>query len=248
VAAGLVLLEPMFREISRPVVIELVAGEGDVVEAGQPLAFASGPAHALLTGERLALNFLQRLSGIATLTASFVKAVAGTRAEVFDTRKTTPGLRLLEKYAVRVGGGHNHRMGLYDQILIKDNHLKCLAGRTDVESLTVFVKRLRSHLPEMLIEVEVESMQALEEVLEARVDVILLDNMIPSQLVEAVRRARAHRAPVLLECSGGVTLESVAELAATGVDRISIGRLTHSAAAVDIAADLADIQQTRESS
>ena len=248
VVAGLPLLPLLFQEISRSVSCRLLAADGDLIQPGQILAVISGPAQALLTGERLALNFVQRLSGIATLTHTFVEAVADSQAKIFDTRKTTPGLRLLEKYAVRVGGGSNHRMGLYDQVLIKDNHLKCLAKRSDLDSLAALVARLRQHLPEMLIEVEVENFDQLDQAVAAGVDVVLLDNMSPRQLTQAVVRARSRSNPPLLECSGGVSLENVAELAATGVDRISIGRLTHSAPAVDIAADFVDINESQETS
>ena len=246
VVAGLALLEPLYREISRQVGCELLVADGDVVRAGQLLATASGPVRALLAGERVALNFLQQLSGIATLSARFVKAVAGTDVEIFDTRKTTPGLRLLQKYAVRVGGGHNHRMGLYDQILIKDNHLECLSRRDDVESLADFVKWLRGRVPGTIIEVEVEDLAKLDETLAAKVDVVLLDNMSCEQLEEAVGKARLKRKVPILECSGGVTLTNVAEIARTGVDRISIGRLTHSAPAADISADIDGITDAEE--
>lgn len=246
VVAGLALLEPLYREISRQISCEFSAADGDVVRSGQLLATASGPVRALLAGERVALNFLQQLSGIATLTARFVKAVAGTDVEIFDTRKTTPGLRVLQKYAVRVGGGHNHRMGLYDQILIKDNHLKCLSQRDDVESLTDFVKWLRDRVPGTIIEVEVEDPARLDETLSAKVDVVMLDNMSCEQLEEAVGKARRKRKVPIIECSGGVTLRNVAEIARTGVDRISIGRLTHSASAADISADIDNIRDAKE--
>ncbi len=246
VIAGLPLLKPIFHEISRAVTVEQQVQDADHVQPGQVIAVASGPAHALLAGERLVLNFLQRLSGIATITHAFVQAVAGTSAQIYDTRKTTPGLRLLEKYAVRVGGGCNHRMGLYDQVLIKDNHLHCLAQSSGSGALDDLVARTREHLPGILIEIEVEDFDMLETALNAGADVLLLDNMSPEQLVRAVSRVRSRPHPPLLESSGGVTLQNVARIAASGVDRISIGQLTHSAPAVDVAADLHDIHRTQE--
>jgi len=248
VLAGLALLEPLYRQLSRDITCELLAHDGDLVRSGQTLAVASGPARALLTGERVALNFLQRLSGIATLTSRFVKAAAGTPVEILDTRKTAPGLRILEKYAVRMGGGHNHRTGLFDQVLIKDNHLRCVALRPDHASLADVVKTFRERVPGMTIEVEVEKLDALDEALDAAVDVVMLDNMDLEQIRTAVARVRASRRPPIIECSGNVTLKQIPELAATGVDRISIGRLTHSAPAVDISANIEDIRLPKENS
>lgn len=237
VIAGLVLVEPIYRELSRQVQCELMVAEGDTVGRGQVVARVAGPMRALLAGERLALNFLQHLSGVATLTRRFVDAVAGTSADILDTRKTTPGLRYLEKYAVRVGGGVNHRMGLYDQVLIKDNHLACLSGGGR-ENLSAVVKRLRTHAPDVVIEVEVEDLTQLDEVLKAGVDIVLLDNMSLAQLAQAVDRTDGLAKRPLLEVSGGVTFETVGAIARAGVDRISVGMLTHSVPAVDIAADV----------
>jgi nicotinate-nucleotide pyrophosphorylase (carboxylating) len=193
----------------------------------------AGPARALLTAERVALNFVQRLSGIATLTAAFVRAVHGTGAHILDTRKTTPGLRLLEKYAVACGGGVNHRLGLYDLVLIKDNHLAALA-QEGPQPIVRAVQRARARYPQLQVEVEADTLEQVEEAVLAGADFILLDNMTPRQLREAVRRV-AGRAKT--EASGGVTLKTVRALARTGVDFISVGALTHSAPAVDVALD-----------
>ncbi|MBM3891950.1 MAG: carboxylating nicotinate-nucleotide diphosphorylase, partial [Verrucomicrobia bacterium] len=193
-----------------------------------------GRARAILTGERVALNFLQRLSGIAMLTAAFVERVAGTRAEILDTRKTTPGLRVLEKYAVTVGGGENHRKGLYDQILVKDNHLVVLA-RFGPQPVAAAVRAAKQNAPNVIAEVEVKNLDELQQALDAGADLILLDNMTDEEMAEAVRLA-AGRAK--LEASGGVTLDRVAAIARTGVDYISIGALTHSAPAVDFSLEI----------
>jgi nicotinate-nucleotide pyrophosphorylase (carboxylating) len=208
--------------------------DGAQVGRGTLLAVVAGPLRSILAAERTALNFLQRLSGIATLTRKFVAAAAGTRAKLLDTRKTTPGWRLLEKYAVRCGGGVNHRVGLYDGILIKDNHLAGLGG--DVRRA---VEAARTHpgnegIP---VEVEVDTLDQLEVALAVRADIVLLDNMSLDQLRTAVARRDAIAPDVLLEASGGVNLNTVQEIAATGVDRISVGALTHSAVALDIGLD-----------
>jgi nicotinate-nucleotide pyrophosphorylase (carboxylating) len=201
---------------------------------GKRIATVTGPLRSILAAERTALNFLQRLSGVATLTRGFVDAVAGTKAKILDTRKTTPGWRLLEKYAVRCGGGANHRIGLYDGILIKDNHLAGLGGdvRKAVEAARNFPGN--AGLP---VEVEVDTLEQLEVALAVRADIVLLDNMTTDQLRAAVARRDAVAPGVLLEASGGVSLATVRDIAATGVDRISVGALTHSAPALDIALD-----------
>ena len=204
--------------------------DGDRVAAGAVVVRLAGPLRAILTGERTALNLMQRLSGIATQTRRYVDAVGGTAAHVVDTRKTTPGLRLLEKYAVRVGGGSNHRAGLDDGILIKDNHIAA-AG-----SVTEAVSRARSAVPHGLkVEVEVQDLTQLDDAIAAGADAVLLDNMSPELVREAVTRAGGK---VLLEASGGVTLETVSEYAATGVDLISVGALTHSVRAVDLSLEV----------
>ncbi|MBI5189674.1 MAG: carboxylating nicotinate-nucleotide diphosphorylase [Nitrospirae bacterium] len=200
--------------------------DGDNVEKGATMFTLKGPMRTLLTGERVALNLLQRMSGIATLTARYVDAIEGTKAAILDTRKTTPGLRTLEKYAVTVGGGRNHRFGLYDGILIKDNHIAAAGG------ITKAVEAARATAPHMLkIEVECESIKDVKEALKAGVDVIMLDNMDEKTMAEAVKVIGGK---ALTEASGNMTLERVRKVAETGVDFISVGALTHSAPAVDI--------------
>lgn len=231
VIAGLPVAEAVFRRVDPSVCFTPRVRDGARVEAGTVLAEVEGAARSLLAAERTALNFLQRLSGIATLTRRFVDAVAGTRAVILDTRKTHPGYRVLEKYAVRMGGGQNHRMGLYDMILIKDNHIAA-AG-----SITEAVRRARAAYPDLPLEVEVKNVDELQEALELPVDRIMLDNFD----LEAIRAAvRVAAGQVPLEASGGVTLERVAALAATGVDYISVGALTHSAPALDISMEVVE--------
>jgi nicotinate-nucleotide pyrophosphorylase (carboxylating) len=213
--------------------------DGHRLERGNTIAQIAGPVRSILVLERTALNFLQRLSGIATLTARFVEAVEGNPAKILDTRKTTPGWRALEKYAVRCGGGRNHRMGLHDAVLIKDNHLAWLRSRGGTDAVILAVAAARAHAPKAaLIEVEVDSLDQLDLALRCGPDIILVDNLGPEALIEAVRRRNAVAPAIELEASGGVTLETVRDLARTGVDRISIGALTHSAPALDIALDL----------
>lgn len=218
--------------------------EGEQVGVGAVLAEWRGPARAMLAAERVALNFLQRLSGIATMTRQYVRAVAGADAGIFDTRKTTPGWRELEKYAVRAGGGRNHRKGLYDAILIKDNHLAILEktiGAEPIAHLRDELARVRQSMPDLaFIELEVDTLEQLGVALTVPLDIVLLDNMSAAQLRRAVRmRDDAGLAGrVELEASGGITLDNVREVAETGVERIAIGALTHSARAVDIALDI----------
>ncbi|GIX50745.1 MAG: nicotinate-nucleotide diphosphorylase (carboxylating) [Limisphaera sp.] len=233
VVAGLDLAIESFRQRSRAVRIRTRTRDGQSVEAGAVLLELEGPARALLSAERVALNFVQRLSGIATLTARFVRAVAGTRARILDTRKTTPGWRTLEKYAVRCGGGHNHRFRLDDLVLIKDNHLQALQG-AEPNPVAAAVVRARRRWPRLEIEVEADTLEQVQQALEAGADRILLDNFNLEDLREAVRRV-AGRAR--LEASGGIRLENVRAVAETGVDDISVGALTHSAPAVDIGLD-----------
>jgi nicotinate-nucleotide pyrophosphorylase (carboxylating) len=236
VVAALPAAALVFGAVGRGLAFAPLCRDGTAVQGGDRLATVSGPMRGILSGERTALNFLQHLSGIATLTHRYVEAVAGLPAKVFDTRKTLPGWRLLEKYAVRQGGGHNHRLGLYDGILIKDNHLAARGqGTRAVAEQAEAWRRERQTL--VSLEIEVDTLEQLDEVLGCRPDIVLLDNMTPEQLREAVRR-RNERAPdVLLEASGGVTLATVRALAESGVDRISVGALTHSAPALDIALD-----------
>jgi nicotinate-nucleotide pyrophosphorylase (carboxylating) len=220
--------------------------DGRTVARGTCLGILEGPARALLAAERLLLNLLGRLSGIATLTRQYVDAVAGTKARIYDTRKTTPGWRRLEKYAVRCGGGWNHRRGLDEAVLIKDNHLAL--GSHAAETVRQFtpaeaVLRARRFIagqandPAMVIEVEVDTLEQLDAVLPTRPDIVLLDNMRPDQLRAAVGRRNACDPAIELEASGGVNLTTVAEIAQTGVDRISVGALTHSAVALDLGLD-----------
>ncbi len=210
--------------------------DGDPVGPGSELARVSGPMRALLAMERTALNFLQRLSGVATLTARFVGEVAGTSAVILDTRKTTPGWRALEKYAVRRGGGQNHRIGLFDAVLIKDNHLAWLAAEGDPIGRAIASARAEAP-PGTVVEVEVDTLDQLDRALACAPDVILVDNLGPVGLAEAIRRRDAVAPAILLEASGGITLATVAAMARTGVDRISVGALTHSAPALDIGLD-----------
>jgi nicotinate-nucleotide pyrophosphorylase (carboxylating) len=233
VLAGLALAEAAFQAVSRRVSVKRLLTDGRRVSPGAAVLRVSGPAHAILTAERVALNFVQQLSGIATLTAAYVAAINGTHARILDTRKTTPGWRALEKYAVRCGGGHNHRKGLFDQVLIKDNHLAALQG-VRPNAIAVAVQRARARFPGLVIEVEADTLEQVEQAVTAGADIILLDNMPPAQLRAAVRRV-AGRAQT--EASGGVSLQTVRRIAETGVDFISVGALTHSAPAVDLGLD-----------
>jgi nicotinate-nucleotide pyrophosphorylase (carboxylating) len=207
--------------------------EGSFVEKGTIIAEVHGNTQSILLGERLALNLIQRLSGIATRTNQYVKALQGSRVRLVDTRKTTPGHRLLEKYAVRVGGGYNHRFGLYDAVLIKDNHIKGAGG------VAIAIEAARNSIPHtMKIEVEVESFVQLEEALGASPDIIMLDNMSPLDMRKAVNIIKNQAPHILVEASGTVTLETIQAIAASGVDVISVGRFTYSVQALDISLDL----------
>lgn len=229
VLAGLDLAEAAFAELDPAVRFERLKDDGDRLAAGEAAARISGNARAILTGERVALNYLGRLSGIATLTRRYVDAITGTKAAIVDTRKTTPGLRALEKYAVRCGGGRNHRTGLFDAILIKDNHIVAAGG---IEAAIVRARESAGHM--VKLEIEVDTLEQLDRVLAHKVDAVLLDNMPPATLRAAVARV-AGRA--LTEASGGVTLSTVRAIAETGVDLISIGALTHSAPVLDLGLD-----------
>jgi nicotinate-nucleotide pyrophosphorylase (carboxylating) len=233
VIAGLAVAEMVFHQVSAALRFERLGVDGTWVGAGEIVMRVAGPVGAMLTGERVALNFLQRLSGIATLTRQYVDAVAGTGAEILDTRKTTPGLRWLEKYAVRCGGGRNHRMGLFDAVLIKDNHLAALRGESP-NAIAVAVARARRRFPGFSVEVEADTRIQVGEALEAGADVVLLDNMSIEEMRLAVELARGR---AKTEASGGVNLLTVRGIAETGVDSISVGALTHSARAMDIALD-----------
>jgi nicotinate-nucleotide pyrophosphorylase (carboxylating) len=230
VAAGLPVAERVFQLVDPTVTFRFLVQDGDRLSKGTVAAEVHGPARALLMGERVALNLLQRMSATATLSRAYTDALEGTRTQLLDTRKTTPGLRLLEKYAVRVGGGRNHRYGLADAIMIKDNHIE-IAG-----SITEAVRRARAGAPMTTrIEVETESLEMVQEALEAGADIIMLDNMSPETMREAVRLIDGR---ALTEASGGITLETIRRVAETGVDFISVGALTHSAGSLDISLDL----------
>jgi nicotinate-nucleotide pyrophosphorylase (carboxylating) len=233
VVAGLALAEAAFQELSALIRVTRHTEDGQHVDGKKILLGLSGPAHALLSAERVALNFVQRLSGVATLTAQFVAAVKGTRAQILDTRKTTPGWRRLEKYAVTCGGGHNHRLGLFDMVLIKDNHLAALSNESP-NAIAAAVQRARKCYPGLQVEVEADTLEQVEQALAAGADWVLLDNMNLIQLRLAVRQCKGR---AQTEASGGVNLASVRALAETGVDFISVGALTHSARAVDIGLD-----------
>ncbi len=229
VISGLTAARDVFARVDERIVFSPTVRDGDRVESGTVIATVAGPARGLLSGERVALNLLQRLSGVATLTARFVEAVAGTNVRLVDTRKTTPGLRALEKAAVRDGGGHNHRFGLGDGVLIKDNHLAAVGG---LDRVTKAVQAARAYAPHTLkIEVEVTTLDEVAEAMAAGADIILLDNMGVAVMAQAAVLV-AGRA--LLEASGGVRLETVRAIADTGVNLISVGALTHSAPSLDI--------------
>ncbi|MEJ5250726.1 MAG: carboxylating nicotinate-nucleotide diphosphorylase [Chthonomonadetes bacterium] len=230
ILAGIPVVERVFHQVDHRIRLEPLVREGQQFSAGTVLAEVRGEARGILTAERVALNFLQRLSGIATLTARFAEAVKDLPVRICDTRKTTPGLRYLERYAVRVGGGYNHRFGLYDAVLIKDNHIAVCGG------ITSAVHRAKRALPHtMKVEVECTTLQQVVEAMEAGADIVLLDNMTPEQMREAVQLAKGR---VLLEASGGVRLDTVRQIAETGVDAISVGAITHSAPAIDIKLEL----------
>ena len=240
VVAGMPLVELVIDELGGVLRVDGQVADGDRIEPQQVLAVVSGSVADLLTAERIFLNFLGRLSGIASLTRQYVDAVAGTGARVYDTRKTTPGWRLLEKYAVRCGGGCNHRLGLHRAVMLKDNHV-ALAQQEGL-TLPAAVERVRTSLREQgveleAIEVEVDTLAQLEAVLPVRPDIVLLDNMSPAQLEQAVAIRDGSAPEVILEASGGVHLETIGQIAQTGVDRVSVGALTHSAAALDIGLD-----------
>ena len=233
VLAGIEVFARAFTLVDPSVTVELAAADGDAFTAGQVLATVTGPARAVLQAERIALNFCQRMSGIATQTRAYVDAAAG-RARIVDTRKTTPGLRAFEKHAVVCGGGHNHRFGLSDAVMAKDNHLAVLTG----EGLSVAdaIRSARARLPHTtVVEVEVDRLDQVPAVLEGGADIIMLDNFTPAQLREGVELVDGR---AVIEASGNVTLETIPEIAATGVDVISSGALTHSVRAIDLGLDL----------
>ena len=236
VVAGLSLAEAAFKALSPDVSIVREIEDGQTAAKDQTLIRIAGPTRALLSAERVALNFVQRLSGVATLTAQFVQAVQGTGTRILDTRKTTPGWRRFEKHAVTCGGGINHRIGLYDMVLIKDNHLAALRNEPP-NAIAAAVARARARFPGLKIEVEADTLDQVDQALEAGAEFILLDNMHPIQLRLAVQKAKGR---AQTEASGGVNLGTVRAIAETGVDFVSIGALTHSARAVDIGLDFED--------
>jgi nicotinate-nucleotide pyrophosphorylase (carboxylating) len=242
IVAGLKMAEIALDEMDTAIDWKPLVRDGDSVAAGDSLAELTGDMRDILTAERLLLNFVGRLSGIATLTQSYVDAIRGTKAAIYDTRKTTPGWRRLEKYAVQCGGARNHRTGLFDAVLIKDNHL-ALARLTPAAAVQQAREFLRETMTDeqcaasMIIEIEVDTLQQLDDVLPTTPDIVLLDNMSPSELREAVSKRDAANPAVQLEASGGVSLETVRAIAESGVDRISVGALTHSAISLDVGMD-----------
>lgn len=233
VVAGLEFAELAFRELSPKIRIEKLVRDGKRVSAGKTLLKIIGPSRAILTAERVALNFVQRLSGVATATAQFVQAVRGTKAKILDTRKTTPGWRRFEKYAVVCGGGQHYRIGLFDMILIKDNHLVALQHHRP-NPIAAAVARSRRQFPRLKVEVEADNLVQVAQAVEAKADIVLLDNMDLKDLRAAVKIVGRH---AKTEASGGVNLKTVRGIAQTGVDFISVGAITHSARAVDIGLD-----------
>jgi nicotinate-nucleotide pyrophosphorylase (carboxylating) len=233
VVAGIEFAEIAFYELSRKIEIKKIVRDGQKISTGKIVLKISGPTRAILTAERVALNFVQRLSGIAALTSQFVEAIKGTHAQILDTRKTTPGWRRFEKYAVACGGGKNHRLGLFDMILIKDNHLAALQNEKP-NAIAAAIFHARKKFPELKVEVEADTLKQVAQAADAGADIILLDNMNLKQLRAAVKIVRGR---AKTEASGGVNLKTVRAIAQTGVDFISVGALTHSARAVDIGLD-----------
>ncbi|OKP86992.1 carboxylating nicotinate-nucleotide diphosphorylase [Paenibacillus sp. P32E] len=233
IICGVPVAELVFEVVDPSLVFTAMVQEGQAITKGTVIAEVEGSTHSILTGERLALNLMQRLSGVASRTHSFVQKLEGLPSRLVDTRKTTPGHRMLEKYAVRIGGGANHRFGLYDAVMIKDNHIKGAGG------IRQAVGRARANIPHtMTIEVETESLDQVEEAIAAGADIIMLDNMFPELMTEAVRRVKTKAPHVKTEASGNVSLETVRRIAETGVDVISVGRLTYSFSSLDISLDL----------
>lgn len=238
VVAGLPLAETVWQLLDPSVQVKKLLPDGSPVEPGSVIAEVTGKVPILLAGERPALNFMTHLGGIASLTAKFVAAVAGTSAKIYDTRKTIPGWRILAKYAVRAGGGSNHRMGLFDAVLIKDNHLAAWRASSRDHTVASAIRAARAKVAHgIVVEVEVDTLEQLRDALTAGPDIVLLDNMGPELLREAVTLRNSQAPGVQLEASGGINLANVAAIAATGVERISIGALTHSAPALDLGLD-----------
>jgi len=239
IICGIPIVEPLFRLLDEDIEFKAAISDGDRVLSGQIIGEISGAARGILSGERVVLNFLQRLSGIATLTRRFVRAVEEFPTKIYDTRKTTPLWRYLEKYAVKIGGGENHRLGLYDMVLIKDNHLRLLGWK----GLKEHIARVRKRLgPDVKIEIEAENLNEVKAAISGVANVIMLDNMSLDEMRQAVETVRKSSEKIEIEASGGVTLENVKKIARTGVDRISIGALTHSALALDISLEVEPIE------
>ena len=234
VLAGMDVAEAVFREVDGRLIWETLIQDGQKVGPNQSVAKVRGSARSVLTGERCALNFLQRLSGVATLTAEYVRAIAGTRTKILDTRKTTPGLRALERQAVRLGGGVNHRAGLYDGYLVKENHLSLVNS----ERLPELIQQARASHPDLALVVEADSLELAMKLLLLPVDRILVDNLTADQVREIVNVKRSRSLGIEIEASGGVTLERAQALSQAGVDFISVGKLTHSARSIDFSLDL----------
>ena len=234
VLAGMDVAEAVFREVDGRLVWETLIQDGQKVGPNQSFAKVRGSARSILTGERCALNFLQRLSGVATLTAEYVRAIAGTRTKILDTRKTTPGLRALERQAVRLGGGVNHRAGLYDGYLVKETHLSLVNS----ERLPELIQQARASHPDLALVVEADSLELAMKLLLLPVDRILVDNLTADQVREIVNVKRSRSLGIEIEASGGVTLERAQALSQAGVDFISVGKLTHSARSIDFSLDL----------
>lgn len=235
VLCGIEVAERVFRLVDEDLRFLPCAKDGEWIEPGREIAYIEGDARSILAAERVALNFLGRLSGIATLTRQFVEKTRGTSARIFDTRKTTPTLRVFERYAVKTGGGTNHRFGLFDQVLIKDNHLRILRKRSIADIAMDAYKSVTRRTP---IGLEVKNLAEFKEALRTKVNYILLDNMTPELIRQAVALRKSSASKAELEVSGGVTLETVRAFAETGVERISVGALTHSAACVDVSLDI----------
>jgi len=228
VVAGLPVAGMVFRAVNPKLVLKMFKRDGDRIRRGEKIVSVRGKIQSILSAERTALNFLQRLSGIATLTDRYVKEVKGTKAEILDTRKTTPGLRILEKYAVKTGGGQNHRMGLFDMILIKENHIKAAGG------VSRAIRLARSKRPKVKVEAEIRNLSEAREAVKSKPDWIMLDNMRCDRMRKAVELIRSADRTIKIEASGSVDLKNVRRIALTGVDFISVGALTHSAPALDM--------------
>jgi len=235
VVAGSSLAIWVSEEIDPQLKVQVLISDGELASKGDQVIKIMGNSQSILTAERTILNFMQRLSGVATLTHQYAQAIAGTGTTLLDTRKTTPGWRTLEKYAVTCGGGQNHRIGLYDRVMVKDNHIAALGG---IQHLQPYLNQFKDSHPNIPIEVEVDTLTQLEELLKlSHIDYVLLDNMSTNELSQAVQLVKGANSPFQMEASGGVNLDTIAEIAKTGVDFISVGAVTHSATAVDLGMD-----------